>query len=40
LSFSLFFALDGAGSDITYYIFWGFLPLYCMGLNKNENYKL
>jgi hypothetical protein len=31
------FALDGAGSDITYYIFGGFWPLYCMGLNKNEN---
>jgi hypothetical protein len=41
LSFSLFsFALDGAGSDFTYYIFGGFWPLYCIGLNKNENYKL
>jgi hypothetical protein len=26
--------------DITYYIFGGFWPLYCMGLNKNEKYKL
>jgi hypothetical protein len=30
------FALDGASSDFTYYIFGGFWPLYCVGLNKNE----
>ena len=30
------FALDGASSDFTYYIFGGFWPLYYVGLNKNE----
>jgi hypothetical protein len=28
------FALDGADSDVTCYIFGGIWPLYCIGLNK------
>jgi hypothetical protein len=38
--FPVLLALDGADSDITCYIFGGIWPLYCIGLNKNENYKL
>jgi hypothetical protein len=36
LPVSFVFALDGASSDFTYYIFGGFSPLYCVGINKNE----
>jgi hypothetical protein len=39
-AFPILFALNGADFDITCYIFGGIWPLYCIGLNKNENYKL
>jgi hypothetical protein len=34
--FTVLFALDGADSDITCYIFGGIWPLYCIGLNKKK----